>query len=466
MPELDVRRRRLTLVATCLAQGMILLDVTIVNVALPSIQHELDVTPGGLEWIVNAYVLALAALVLVGGTLGDRLGRRKVFLAGLAVFTVCSAACALATDDPQLIAFRALQGVGAALMAPLALSILVDAYPAEKRTGAIGIWASAASIGVGLGPVVGGALIELFDWSAIFWVNVPLGLAAAALTFAGVRESRDPAARRLDPLGAALAAGGTFLLTYALIETNEHPWTSLATLGTLAVAAVLLTAFVAWERRAPAPMVEPALFRHRRFVVGVLVFGIAYVALAGTFFFMTLYFQDARGWSALETGIAWVPMNLPFLFVTPFAGRIAARFGGAHMSAAGMLIGGAGTCMLAVIEVDTPYPWICVGLMLLGLGYGLMVPAVSSVAMGSVPAAHAGVGSGMLTAARQLGTALGLAILGSIGVAAAGGGWTGDTAAFLDGLHAALLTGGIAMLAAAPVALLGLAAGARARAAA
>jgi MFS transporter, DHA2 family, methylenomycin A resistance protein len=450
----------------CLGQGMILLDVTIVNVALPSIQRELRVTPGNLEWVVNAYVLAFAALVLVGGTLGDRLGRRKVFLAGLAQFTVFSAACALAADDPQLIVFRALQGVGAALMAPLTLSILVDAYPAERRTAAIGIWASAASIGVGAGPVVGGALIELFDWSAVFWVSVPVGLAAGVLTLTAVRESRDPAARGLDPLGAALAAAGTFVLTYGLIETNEHPWTSINTLATLAGAAVLLTAFVAWQRRAPAPMVEPALFHHRRFVAGVLVFGVAYVALAGTFFFMTLYFQNARGWSALETGIAWVPMNLPFLVVTPFAGRIVARLGAARMSAGGMLIGGAGTCMLAVIEVDTPYPWICAALVLIGFGYGLMVPAVSSAAMGAVPIAHAGVGSGMLTAARQLGTALGLAVLGSIGIAAAGGGWTGDTAAFLDGLHAALWTGGLAMVATVPGALAGLAAGTRAHAAA
>jgi len=302
---------------------MILLDNTIVNVALPSIQRELGVTPGNLEWVVNAYVLALAALILVGGTLGDRYGRRRVFVIGIAVFTAGSAACALATDDPQLIGFRAVQGTGAALMAPLALSIIVDAYPdAEQRTGAIGIWAAAAGLGFGAGPIVGGILLALFDWSAIFWVNVPVGLVTAALTLAAVRESRNPDARRLDPLGAALAAAAMFLLTYALIETNEHPWGSAYTLGLLAAAAALLAAFVAWEGRTSHPMVELALFRSRTFVAGSVVYGLAYLGLAGMFFFVTLYLQNVRGWSPLATGLSWLWLNVPFLVVSPFAGRI------------------------------------------------------------------------------------------------------------------------------------------------
>ena len=343
MAALDRRLQRLTLAAMCLGQGMILLDNTIVNVALPSIQAELGVTPGNLEWVVNAYVLALAALILVGGTLGDRFGRRRVFVTGLAVFTAGSAACALSVDDPQLIAFRAIQGAGAALMAPLALSIIVDAYPDQRqRTGAIGIWAAAAGLGFSAGPIIGGVLIELFDWSAIFWVNVPAGIVTGVLTLAVVRESRNPDARRLDPLGAALAAAAMFLLTFALIGTNEHPWGSARTIALLAAAALLLAAFLAWQRRAPAPMIELGLFRSRTFVTGSVVYGLAYLSLAGMFFFITLYLQNVRGWTALETGLSWIPLNVPFLIVSPFAGRIVRAFGSAATCTVGALLAAAG----------------------------------------------------------------------------------------------------------------------------
>jgi DHA2 family methylenomycin A resistance protein-like MFS transporter len=493
--ELGERRRRLTLVAMCVGQGMILLDNTIVNVALPSIQSELGVTPGNLEWVVNAYVLALAALILVGGTLGDRYGRKRVFLAGLATFTTFSGACALAPDDPHLIAFRALQGVGAALMAPLTLAILIDAFPEERRTTAIGIWAAAAGVGFGAGPVVGGVLIGLFEWSAIFWVNLPIGIAAFVLTSRVVRESRNPQAKRLDPFGALLVGTGILLFTYALIETNEHAWLSAYTLALLAVAASLLAGFVAWERRVHEPMVELGLFRSRRFVSGALVYGISYVALAGTFFFMTLYFQNVKGWSALETGLSWLPLNLPFLAVTPFAGRIVARLGSARTSGFGVLVAAVGTLGLATLDVDSPYGVACLCYVLVGLGYGLLVPAVSSAAMGAVPPAHAGAGSGILNASRQVGAAVGLAALGSISVAAVSRAWDERVTAlpaglrpeaeslvqrvagaegrevgraltpqatepaleaFMSGLHAGMWVAGAAMLAAAALAFAGL----------
>ena len=236
-----------------------------------------------------------------------------------------------------------------ALMAPLALSIIVDAYPdAEQRTGAIGIWAAAAGLGFGAGPIVGGILLALFDWSAIFWVNVPVGLVTAALTLAAVRESRNPDARRLDPLGAALAAAAMFLLTYALIETNEHPWGSAYTLGLLAAAAALLAAFVAWEGRTSHPMVELALFRSRTFVAGSVVYGLAYLGLAGMFFFVTLYLQNVRGWSPLATGLSWLWLNVPFLVVSPFTGRIGGRLGSARTSALGALLAAAALAAAAV----------------------------------------------------------------------------------------------------------------------
>jgi DHA2 family methylenomycin A resistance protein-like MFS transporter len=416
-------RQRLTLLAVCVGQAMILLDVTIVNVALPSIQRELGVTPANLEWVINVYCVVLASLLLVGGALGDRYGRKRLYVAGLVLFTICSAACALATDDPQLIAFRALQGAGAAVMAPLTLAILVDAFPAERRTSAIGIWAGVAGLGFGLGPVLGGLLIEAFDWSAVFWVNVPLGVLGVILAGVGVRESRDPGARRLDPLGTVLVASGLVLLTYGLVETNEHHWLSAYSLALFGAAAALLALFGAWERRTPHPMVPLSLFRSIGFASANAVYVLSYVALAGMFFFLTLYFQNVRDWSALKTGLSWIPLNVPFLLVTPLAGRINASFGAGRVSALGVFVASVGMLGFTQLELGSSYlaVWPCY--VLVGLGYGLAVPAIAAAAMGTVPAAHSGAGSGILNSSRQIGTALGLAVLGSISAAAVSREW-------------------------------------------
>jgi EmrB/QacA subfamily drug resistance transporter len=495
VPELTAAGQRSTLLAVCVGQAMILLDVTIVNVALPSIQRELGVTPGNLEWVVNAYALALASLLLVGGALGDRYGRKRVYITGLVAFTLFSAACALARDDPQLIAFRALQGAGAAMMAPLTLAILVDAFPAERRTTAIGIWAGVSGLGFGLGPVVGGVLIGAFDWSAVFWVNVPLGALAVVLTVVGVRESRDPAGRRLDPVGTVLVAGGLFLLTFGLVETNEHAWTSVRVVALLVAAVALLALFVVWEHRVADPMVPPSLFRDLRFGTANAVYVLAYIALAAMFFFLTLYFQNVRGWSALETGISWIPLNVPFLLITPFAGRINAWFGAARVSAVGVLIGAVAMVGFAQVELGSSYLAVGPFYVLAGVGYGLAVPAIASVAMGAVPGAQAGAGSGVLNSSRQLGTTLGLAVLGSISVAAVTRAWDDRVAglppvvrghadalvqrvaggegravgsllgletprpafeAFISGLHAAMWVAAAGMLVAAAIAFVGL----------
>src|SRR5215216_3249086 len=288
---LSGRRRVVTLVAMCVAQGMILLDNTIVNVALPPIQRELDVEPGNLIWIVNAYVLALASLIMVGGTLGDRYGRKRVFVIGLAIFTAMSAACAMSPNESVLIAARAAQGVGAALVAPLSLSILADAYPPERRTAAIGIWAAAAGLGFGAGPVIGGILVELFSWSAVFWVNVPIGIIGLALVITGVREPRNPHARRLDVPGAVLIAAGLCVLTFAIVESEHFGWTSPTMIALLAAAGVSLISFLVVESRVSEPMVPLGLFRDSRFTVSCGVYAIMYLALASTFFYVTLFFR-------------------------------------------------------------------------------------------------------------------------------------------------------------------------------
>jgi EmrB/QacA subfamily drug resistance transporter len=403
---------------------MILLDITIVNVALPSIQSTLGVTPANLEWVVNAYVVALASLILVGGALGDRYGRKRVFLIGVAVFTAGSAACALAPDDPELIAARVVQGMGAAIMAPLTLSILVEAFPAERRTTAIGIWAAVAGLGFGIGPIVGGVLIKLFDWSAIFWVNVPIGIAGVAITLAGVRESRDPVASTLDPLGALLAAAGLFLLTLGLIETNEHAWLSAHTLSLLGGGVICVAAFLIHEARTERPMVPLGFFRIGSFASASAIYGLMYLAFAGTFFFVTLFFQNVKGWSPLQTGLSWIAINVPFLAISPFAGRLVRRYGGAAVSGVGLLLGGGGMIGLARLQVDSSYSAAWPFYVLIGLGYGMAAPAVSSAAMGSIPPAHSGVGAGILNSSRQIGAALGLAVLGSLSVAAVSRAWS------------------------------------------
>ena len=405
------------------SQAMILLDITIVNVALPSIQRELGVSTANLEWVVGAYTLVLAALILVGGALGDRFGRRRIFLIGLAIFTAASVGCALSPDDPELIAFRAVQGVGGAAMAALTLSILVDAYPSERRTVAIGLWAAIGGLGFGLGPVVGGVLIQIADWSAVFWVNVPIGVLCAALTLVGVRESRDTDARRLDLVGAALAAIGLFLLTFALIESNRRAWTSAPVTGALGGAVVVLGAFVLWEQRAPAPMVPLQLLRGRRFASANAVYGLLYLSLAGMLFFVTLYYQNLRGWSALKTGTSWLVMNMAFLLVSLRVGRLVKRLGALPMVGGGCLMAAAGMFVLASLQHDTSFWVTAIGYLLVGLGFGSAVPLVSSEAMSDVPGPLAGVGSGILNSTRQVGASVGLAVMGAIGVGVAAHTW-------------------------------------------
>ena len=487
--------RRLTLVAMCLAQGMILLDVTIVNVALPSIQRDLHTTTGNLEWVVSAYALALATLIPFGGALGDRFGRRRFFVVGLIVFTLASSACALSTGAVELVAFRVLQGVGGALMSALTLSILVEAYPAERRAKAIGTWAGAAGLGFGLGPVVGGLLLGVADWSSIFWVNVPIGVCAIIIALRGVVESKDTQPRRFDVVGVALSATGLFSLTFGLTITTSRGWRSPLVITMLVVGLGLLALFAGWERRTPQPMLPPALARHRAFVAANLIYVLAYLSLTGMFFFVTLLFQDVRGWSALRTGLSWIPMNLPFLVVAQMAGSLARRFSRLSIVVTGCLIGCLGVVGLGQVTTTTAYWFVAICYVLLGFGYGLFIPAGSNIAMNRIPAGFSGIASGAINTSRQIGSSVGLAVLGSIGVTVTLHSWHGystslsgsaadatsaaaplvtggnvsavahqvgpsavpaATSSFMAGYHVAMTTAGAALLVAATVAVLGL----------
>jgi EmrB/QacA subfamily drug resistance transporter len=402
---------------------MIMLDMTIVNVALPSIQSELDVPPSNLEWILNAYTLALASLILVGGALGDRYGRRRMFLAGLVVFTLGSLGCALSPDDPELIALRGIQGVGASAMSPLTLSILVAAFPGARAAGAIGLWAAMGSIGFGAGPVIGGLLVDTFDWSAVFWVNVPLGILCGVITVFAVRESHDPKARRLDPLGAALAAAALLVLTLGLIGTATHAWLSPRTLATLAVTAVLTAGFIWWESRSPEPMVPLDLFHDRRLVAILLATICAYASLGVVLYLMTLFFQNVRGYSPFDAGLSILPISISFGALAPFAGRAAKKFGATHVTAAGCLTAAVAVVAIAFTGADTPYAAFVVPYLLFGAGFAGITPSLAAMAMAAVDPSRSGLAAGIVNAARQMGTVLGIAAIGSAAVTVAERSW-------------------------------------------
>lgn len=417
-------RQRLTLVSMCMSQGMILLDITIVNIALPSMQRELHLSPGWLEWVISAYALSLAALIPVGGTLGDRYGRRRVFLVGLLVFTAASAGCALSSSDLMLIGFRVLQGVGGAVMSALTLSILSETFPPERRAGAIGIWAAIAGLGFGAGPILGGLLLAVFDWGSIFWVNVPVGLLAVVITWVGVKESKDPVPRSLDVVGLVLCALGLAGLTLGLIESSSLSWGSPLVLASLLGGLVMLGLFVGWERRVDQPMVPLALFTQRTFAWSSVVYLLIYASLTSVMFYATLLFQDVRGWSPLRTGLSWICMNLPYLATAQAAGRLHRRFSPVTITVTGALSAGVGILVLSRLTATTPFVVAAAGYILLGTGYALMVPALSNLAMSRVPAGFSGIASGVFNTSRQVGTSIGLAVLGAVGVAAAKGSWS------------------------------------------
>lgn len=402
---------------------LINLDITIVNTALPVIQRELDASPSTLEWTVNAYALALAVLLLLGGSLGDRYGRRRVFLVGMALFTAFSAACALAPDAGWLVALRAGQGAGAALIAALTLSIIVATFDPRELPKAIGVYAGVSALALAIGPMVGGALTEYVGWAAIFWVNVPVGIAGIALTLRVVAESRNPHAMELDPVGATAATGGLFLVVWALIGTTHHAWTSPRTLLPFAGGLALLAGFAAWELRHRAPMVPMVFFARARFTVPVIAQSFLYLGIFGVIYFMTLYFQNVRGWSPVVAGVAALPMTVMIVLLGPVSGPLQQRLGARALTAAGLAAAAAGLLGLTRLGTDTPYAAIAPLYVLLGAGLAVCLPASSSLAMASVDRTRSGVASGVLNASRQVGAALGLAILGAVGSALASREW-------------------------------------------
>ena len=390
------------------------LDNTILNVALPTLQAELAASGSTLQWMVDAYLLVFAGLLLVFGTLGDRLGRKLALQSGIALFGLASLGALVADSAGQVIAIRALMGVGAALIMPATLSIIANVFPPEERGKAIGIWAALAAVGIGLGPLAGGLLIEWFDWSAVFLVNVPVALVAVLLGIRFVPESRDPQPGAFDVAGAVLSTAGFTVLVYAIIEAPGTGWGSATILGLLAASAGLLAAFVWWEARAAHPMLDLGFFRSVRFSIGTLAVSVAFFALLGGIFALTQYLQFAHGYSAIEAGAIMTPLALGLVMGAGSSSRAVARLGTGPVVATGLT--GVGLLLASTLLWDPATSAIVLlgWFFLLALSMGWVMAPSTEAVVGAVPAAHSGVASAMNTVARMVSGALGVAIVGSL----------------------------------------------------
>jgi EmrB/QacA subfamily drug resistance transporter len=407
-------RRWWILGVLCLSLLVIGLDNTILNVALPTLVRDLHASTSQLQWMVDAYVLVFAGLLLTTGSLSDRFGRGSALAVGLVVFGVGSVLSAFAGSSGMLIATRSLMGVGGALIMPSTLSILTNVFPAEERGRAIGVWAGVSGLGIAIGPIVGGWLLNLFWWGSVFFVNVPVVIVALVAGRLIVPNSKDPSPHALDPVGAILSIAGLVSLVYGIIEAPSHGWTSARTLGTFAVAAVVLVAFVVWELRSDHPMLNVEFFENPRFTAANVSIVLVFFALFGSLFFLTQYLQFVLGYSALQAGIRVAPLALVLMVGAPIAGRLTARFGNKVLVSSGMAIVAFGLWFMGTLTVASGYGHVVIALLILGWGMGMaMVPATESI-MGSLPLAKAGVGSALNDTTRQVGGALGVAILGSI----------------------------------------------------
>jgi EmrB/QacA subfamily drug resistance transporter len=440
-----------TLVVTAFAIFMVSLDNLVVTNALTSIRQDLGASLEALEWTVNAYTLAFAVFLLTGAALGDRYGRRRVFIAGLTIFTAASAAAALAPSSGALIAARAVQGLGAGIVAPLSLTILSAAVPAERRGLALGIWSGVSGLGVALGPLVGGAVIEGISWQWIFWLNVPVGIALAPLAARKLAETHGPA-RRLDLTGLALASFGLLGVVFGVVRGNPAGWGSLEVVAPIAAGAALLVGFVAWELRAREPMLPMRFFRSRAFAAtnGVslaMTFGIF-----GSIFLLAQFFQTVQGYSPLEAGLRTLPWTGMPMLVAPIAGILSDRIGSRPLMSTGLFLQAAAVTWLALTSApDVAYGVLVPAFVMGGTGMALVFAPAANAVLGAVRPEEAGQASGATNAIRELGGVLGVAVLGAV-FTGAGGFETPQ--AFVDGLVPALWVGAGVLVAGGLAALL------------
>ena len=413
----NAREKVIVLLTMCFALAMVMLDNTVVNVALPTISDELGAGVSGLQWIVDGYVLAFASLLLTGGILGDRYGRKKMFLSGLAVFTLASLACGLSQSTGQLVAFRAVQGIGAALLMPGTLSILTVTFPAQERARAIGLWAGVSGLALALGPTVGGLMVERFGWQSVFFLNVPIGVVAFLTATRTVRESVSEVARQLDIPGVLLGTGTLFSATYGLIEANQLGWGDPVIVSSFVLFGLLGAGFLAWEMRNPNAMLPLRFFRIPAFSAGNAVAFSISLGMFATFFFLSLYMQLPllHGYTAFQAGLRFLPLTLAIIVTAPNAGRFAQKHGSRAPMTYGSLLAGGGLLFLGtLLKADTPY-WVLVPVfVLMGHGMGSVMAPMTAAVMNSVGPQRAGLGSAMTNTSREVGGVFGIALLGTI----------------------------------------------------
>ena len=432
-------RRWWTLLVLSLALVVISLDNTVLNVAMPTLADDLDATSGELQWIVDSYVLVFAGLLLTAGSLGDRFGRRRGLQVGLGVFLAGSMAAALSTTPEMLIASRAIMGIGGAFIMPATLSVLTNVFPAEERPKAIGIWAAVSGLGIAIGPVTGGLLIEHFSWGAVFLINVPIALGALVLSFPLVPESRDPKAPKLDLFGASLSIAAITTLVWGIIEAGgERGWGDSAVLSSFGLSAALIGAFVVWELHNPHPMLNVRLFRNRDFSSSSASIALVFFALFGTIFFLTQYLQSVLGYEPLKAGEAIIPVSVGLILAAPVAAKLTVRVGPRPIVTAGLALVAAGLALLSTAEVGTGYGLIAAVLVLMGIGMGLAMTPATEALMSALPKEEAGVGSAMNDTVRQIGGALGVAVLGSLLTSGYRGDMDGAPEAAQDSVGAAV----------------------------
>ena len=407
-------RRWIVLGVMCLSLLLIVMDNTIVNVALPTLQRDLEASTSQLQWVVDSYILVFAGLLLTMGSLGDRFGRRGALAIGLTIMGAASIASAFATDASHLIATRAVMGIGAALIMPATLSIITNLFTDRReRAQAIAIWSATAGMAVAIGPVTGGWLLEHFWWGSVFLVNVPVVVVAVVLGQLFVPTSRDPAAPPVDLLGAVLSITGLIALVWAIIE-GAHGWTDPLVLGAFAAAAVLLGLFILWERRTPTPMLDIGFFRNPRFSAASGALMLTFFAMMGSLFLLTQFMQSVLGYTALETGVRLLPMAAVQMVIAPLSARLVERVGSKVVVTTGLLVAGTGLVVASRLDPAASYGQVAVALIVLAAGLALVMPPATEAIMGSLPPAKAGVGSAVNDTTREVGAALGVAVLGSV----------------------------------------------------
>lgn len=438
----------LVLAICCMSLLIVSLDNTVLNVALPAMRHDLDASVAGMQWTIDAYTLVLASLLMLAGSTADRIGRRKVFMAGLVLFTVGSALCSLAPSLETLIAFRMVQAVGGSMLNPVAMSIITNTFTdPRERARAIGVWGAVVGISMAAGPVVGGLLVDSVGWRSIFWINLPIGIAALLLTWRHVPESRAPKARRPDPVGQLLVITLLGSLTYAIIEAPQKGWTSAEILFFAALAAASLAGLLVYEARRTDPLIDLRFFRSVPFSGATVIAVSAFAALGGFLFLNTLYLQDVRGLSALDAGLYMLPMAAVVCVLSPFSGRLVASRGPRiPLLVAGVAIAVSGL-MFAAFDAETGTASMFTAYVLFGLGFGAVNAPITNTAVSGMPRSQAGVAAAVASTSRQIGQTLGVAVIGAVlaaGVADAGSSYgTGTAGDFVAASRAAwwIITG-------------------------